>query len=95
MNLNSSERETTVVATDDSDVVVVWSAIRRHITKMRRNPQFTEVKSGHHGTTEWAEFHVPADRWSPVGVKRQVSLTNQQRDEARARFQSAVRGEGS
>lgn len=90
-SLTAHERETTVVATDGDEVVMIWSAQRRHITKMRKNSQFTEVRSGFYGTTEWAEFTIPADRWSPVGVKRQVSLTEQQRNDARTRL-AAARG---
>lgn len=92
-SLSAAERETTVTANDEDGLVRIWSAQRKHITKMRRNPQFTEVKSGFYGTSEWAEFTVPADRWSPVGVKRLVSLTEQQRNDRRDRLQAARGGD--
>lgn len=88
-SLNGSERETTVVATDDSDVVVIWSAQRKHITRMRKHGAFTEIRNGFYGTTEWAEFTVPADRWSPAGVKRVRNLTTEQREQAVARLRAA------
>lgn len=91
-SLSAAERETVVTTNDESDIVTVWTAQRRFITKMRRNPNFTEVRSGSYGTTEWAEFTVPAERWSPLGVRRQNSLTEQQRDEARTRLASVRRG---
>lgn len=69
-HLSASERETIVNADDDSDVVRIWTAQTRVITRLRRDNVFTEVASGFHGSTPWAEFTVPADRWSPAGVKR-------------------------
>lgn len=87
-SLSAPERETIVTVSDADDLVRIWSAQRRHITRMRRNAQFTQIRTGFHGTTEWAEFTVPADRWSPVGVKRQVSLTEQQREQAAARLRA-------
>lgn len=91
-SMTSAERETIVTTSDADEFVRVWSAQRRFITKMRRNPNFTEVRSGSHGTTEWAEFTVPAERWSPLGVRRQNSLTEQQRAEARTRLASVRSG---
>jgi len=88
-NLTAAERETVIRTSDDDKLVHIWTAQRRFITRMRKNSQFTEVDSGTHGTTEWAEFTIPVDRWSPLGVKRQVSLTEQQRNEARTRLLGA------
>jgi len=88
-NLTAAERETVINASEDDNLVRIWTAQKRFISRMRKNPQFTEVRSGFFGTSEWAEFTVPADRWSPLGVKRQVSLTEQQRIQARTRLQAA------
>lgn len=69
-SLTKSERETIVSVTDGSTDAHVWTAQRAVITRLRRDAAFREVASGRHGSTEWAEFKVPADRWSPAGVKR-------------------------
>jgi multidrug efflux pump subunit AcrB len=77
--LTPPERETTINASDADELVRIWTAQRTYITKMRNNPAFTEVKSGMYGTSAWAQFTIPADRWSPLGVKRQLTLTDAQR----------------
>jgi len=46
MSLHADERETTVTSTDADDVVLIWTAQRRHIGKLRRHPSFKEVRSG-------------------------------------------------
>lgn len=86
MSFSPDERETTVVSTDASDTVVIWSAQRRHITKMRKNPAFVEVRNGEYEGSVWAEFHIPAELWSPVGVKRKRNLTQEERSQLRERF---------
>lgn len=91
-SFSPAERETTITTSDVDDLVHIWSAQRKHITKMRRNPAFTEVRSGLHGSSEWAAFTIPVDRWSPLGVKRSVSLTEQQREERRTRLLEAREG---
>lgn len=92
-HLSADERETTVTVTDSSDVVRIWSAQRRYITRMRKNPAFTEVAAGHYGTTEWAEFTIPTDSWNPAsGAKRRVSMTDEQRQAAADRLRAARAG---
>lgn len=89
-HLTAPERETTVTVTDDSDVVTIWTAQRKHITRLRKNPAFAEVASGHYGSTEWAEFTIPAESWNPAsGAKRRVSLTAEQRAAAADRLRAA------
>lgn len=80
-SLTPHERETIVNATDGDEVVRVWTAQRKHITKLRRNDAFTETASGYHGGTEWAEFAIPATDWNPAsGAKRKrAPLTEEQR----------------
>lgn len=94
-SLSANERETTVTACDADGQVRIWSAQRPFITRMRKDPLFTEVACGHCGTTEWAEFTIPADRWSPLGVKRTRSMTSEQRQEAAARLAQARRAAAS
>lgn len=89
-HLTAAERETTVTVTDADDQVRIWTAQRRHITRLRKNPAFAEVRSGLYGTTEWAEFTIPADQWNPAsGAKRRSSLTPEQRQAAADRLRAA------
>lgn len=88
-SLNPYERETVVNASDGDDLVKVWTAQRTYITKLRKNPSFTEVASGHYGTTAWAEFTIPSSDWNPAsGAKRRVRpLTEAEKILAAARLQ--------
>lgn len=90
--MNAFERETIVRTSDGEDVVTIWTAQRRHINRLRKHPKATETGNGFHERTEWATFEVPADQWSPVGIKRSVSLSSEQRDFARARLAAAREG---
>lgn len=85
-SLTAEERETSIWTTDADELVHIWTAQKRYITRMRKNPAFTEVDTGYYGTTEWANFTIPVDRWSPVGVKRQISLSSEQRIRAAERL---------
>ena len=79
-SLTPYERETTVNASDGDGVVRIWTAQRKHITRMRRHDSFTETATGYHGGTEWAEFTIPASDWNPAsGAKRKRNLTDEQR----------------
>lgn len=88
-SLTAPERETTVVTSDEDELVHVWSAQKRHISRMRKNSAFAEVKSGFYGTTEWAEFTTPSERWTPTGMIRQLNLSSQQRIDAARRMSAA------
>ena len=80
--MNASERETTITSTDADGLVRIWTAQRGHLGRLRRNPNFTEVASGHYAKTEWAEFTIPAAMWNPAsGAKR---ATARQSEEQRA-----------
>ena len=79
-SLSAAERETTVTITDADDMVRIWTAQRRYLGRLRRHPSFTEVKSGTHGGTEWAEFTIPARDWNPAtGAKRKSNMTDEQK----------------
>lgn len=89
-SLTADERETTVTSTDGDDLVRIWTCQKKHLGKLRRNPRFTEAVTGFYGTTEWAEFTIPADQWNPAsGAKRQGrSMTPEQREAAAERLRS-------
>lgn len=88
-SLTAAERETVVTTSDGDSVVSIWTAQKRYISLLRKNPQVTEVETGFYGTSEFSVFTVPADRWSPLGVKRLTNLTEQQRIQASTRLQAA------
>ena len=91
-SLSAAERETTVTITDADDMVRIWTAQRRYLGRLRRHPSFTEVKSGTHGGTEWAEFTIPARDWNPAtGAKRKSNMTDEQKAALAERLR-AVRG---
>lgn len=84
--MNAFERETVITTSDGDDVVRVWTAQRKVIGRLRRHQAFTEVRSGD-DNGEWAEFTIPADRWHPaIGVRRVSSMTEQQKQDLRARL---------
>ena len=87
----AAERETTVSVTDADTHVHIWTARRKDITRLRKHSGATEMRSGFDGTTEWAEFTIPADRWNPAtGIRRQGrKLTPEQRAAAAARLAKA------
>src|SRR5438132_8088531 len=90
------ERETTVTTSDGDGLVRIWTAQRKHITRMRRHPAFTETGTGLHGSSEWASFTVPADRWSPAtGAKRTRELSEFQRQQMAERMSTLRRGDSS
>lgn len=71
-SLTAPERETIVNMSDADDLVRIWTSQRSNITAMRRKPEhFTEVGSGMHGTSPWAEFTTVTDRWNlATGARR-------------------------
>ena len=88
--LSAAERETTVTATDADDTVRIWTCQKRYLGRLRRHPSFTEVATGHHGKTEWAEFIIPSSDWNPAtGAKRKVTMTDERRAALADRMRSA------
>lgn len=74
MKPTALERETIVNQNDGEDTAHIWTMQRSVISKCRKHPYATEVASGFHGGTEWAQFTAPADKYNPVtGFKRFLS----------------------
>lgn len=94
MSLDPAERETTITTSDFDSTVRIWTAQRRYIGRLRRSSKFTEIRSGAHDGTEWAEFEIDASQWNPVsGAKRdRAPMTDEQRAEAAARLAAARDG---
>ncbi len=85
------ERETVVNATDADELTRITTGQRRFITRLRKHPSFTEVRTWHEGTTEWAAFTIPADQWNPAsGAKRRTRpMTEAERAAAAERLREA------
>jgi hypothetical protein len=76
----ASERETVVNATDEDEVVRIWTAQRRFITQLRKHPKVTEIRCGIVDGSAWGEFEIPAAEWSPVrGIKHTRTMTFEQK----------------
>ena len=86
--MNPYERETVITTSDGDDLVRIWTAQRTVIHRLRKHQAFTEVRSGDDNGA-WAEFTIPADRWSPAtGAKRRVTLSAAQNEANTARLQA-------
>ena len=86
--LTPDERETTLTMSDGDDHVRINTAQRTVITRLRRKPEiFTETASGHFGSTEWAEFTCPKDRFNLGAAARpKREMTDEQRQAIAARL---------
>ncbi len=79
-SLTADERETTLTIADGGDFVRIDTTRRKDITALRKRANVVEVESGYHGTTEWAQFLVPAHLYDVArGVKTPRTLSDEQR----------------
>ena len=79
-SLTADERETTLTVTDGGDFVMIDSTRRKDITALRKRANVVQVAAGFHGTTEWAQFLVPAHLYDVArGVKTPRTLSDEQR----------------
>ena len=78
--LTADERETTLTVADGGDFVRIDTTRRKDITALRKRANVVEVAAGFHGTTEWAQFLVPAHLYDiSRGVKTPRTLSDEQR----------------
>ncbi len=93
--MTPDERETIVRSSDGDDVVRIWTAQRTVITRLTKDDRFELVSSGQQGgRVVWAEFTIPADKYSPVtGAKKRFNLseTEKQKRAERAAAMRAAR----
>lgn len=83
MSLNAFERETVVNASDGDEFVRILTHQARYINRLRKHADATLVREGNEDGTAWAEFTVPADRWSPTsGIKRRSAPLSEERKAA-------------
>lgn len=78
--LTADERETALTVADGGDFVRIDTTRRKDITALRKRANVVEVAAGFHGTTEWAQFLVPAHLYDVSrGVKTPRTLSDEQR----------------
>jgi hypothetical protein len=90
MSLSASERETVVNLNDAESVAYVYTAQRKIITKLKKNPAATLIEEGVHDGSVWARFEIPANLISFRSTRVKRDLTPEQR-EAQAERMKAVR----
>lgn len=71
-SLTAPERETIIRWDDESEVVSIWTAQRTLVTRLGKDARFTRVAGGLYGSTPWAEYTIPVDRFT-FGAKRVLS----------------------
>lgn len=83
-SLSACERETIIRISDGEPEAAIWTAQRKEITALRKKPEATEAGSGFYGSTEWAEFKIPAGRWSTArGIRtKRGPMSQTQREQA-------------
>jgi hypothetical protein len=69
-SLSAAERETIVTLNDEEPFARVWTAQRRQITRLKRNPAATLIEEGKYGSTAWADFTVPAELFAGFRSRR-------------------------
>lgn len=84
----NSERETSLVYSDDDEVIYIYSCVRRDITAMKKKSQFTVEEEGKYKDgTPWAKFSIPMDRFD---ISRGAKTTRNLSPEARAKLSSRM-----
>lgn len=90
MALTAHERETIIGFSDGEPTASIWTAQRRIITKLKRNPGATLVEEGVHEGTAWARFTLPAKLVSFRAPRAKRELSAEQRDSLAARLRESL-----
>lgn len=85
MGFTAPERETVINISDDSEVASVYSAQRRRITQLKKNPAARLVEEGTSGGSPWARFEIDSDFVSFRSKRRVFSPTERSRRAAQLR----------
>jgi hypothetical protein len=59
MPFDALERETVIGFNDAEEVASVYTAQRRLITRLKKNPAAVLIEEGVHGGSPWARFELP------------------------------------
>jgi len=88
-HLTAYERETVVTLNDADEYATVWTAQRRRITALKKNPAAELLDEGFHGKSAWAQFRIPARLVSFRSTRVKRELTPEQRAAAADRLRRA------
>ena len=86
MSLTEYEHETVINMNDADGTASVWTAQRKVISRLRKNPAAVLVAEGVHEGSVWAEFTIPAHLVSFRTVKVRPAFTPEQRQVMRDRM---------
>jgi hypothetical protein len=86
MTLTAYERETVIVMNDEELTARIWTAQRRIITKLKKNPAARLLEEGRSDGSPWARFELPREFVSFRSTAVKLSLSDQQRAERAARL---------
>jgi hypothetical protein len=79
MSLTAPERETIITLNDEDDTAHIYTAQRRWITKLKKNPKANLPAEGKHECSAWAEFEIPADLIAyPRATRRRLTAVQKQ-----------------
>ncbi|MGZ4391338.1 MAG: hypothetical protein ACXVRK_04320 [Gaiellaceae bacterium] len=70
MSLSAAERDTTIAMNDEDATAEIWTAQRRTITKLKKNPAAKLLEEGVHNGSAWARFELPKEFVSFRSTKR-------------------------
>lgn len=76
--LTATERETMVTMNDGEPFAQIWTAQRKLITRLTKNPAARLIESGTYGTTAWASFEISRDFISFRSRQRKPTRTSGQ-----------------
>jgi len=91
MSLTAPERETIIGMDDSRDTASIYTAQRKLITKLKKNPAVVLLEEGVFEGSAWARFEMPANLISFRTVKKTIVLTEEQK-QARAAQLRQIRG---
>jgi hypothetical protein len=79
MSLTAAERETIINLNDKDETAHIYTAQRRWITKLKKNPHAKLLSEGNHDGSVWAEFEIPVDLIAyPRSTRRRLSEVQKQ-----------------
>jgi hypothetical protein len=81
MSLTAPERETIINFNDGEDIAYIYTAQRKIITKLKKNPSATLKEEGVFEGTAWARFTIPANLISFRVARPKRELSQEQRAE--------------
>lgn len=89
MSLTAPERETVVTMSDEDGVACVYTAQRRILTKLKKNPAATLIEEGVFEGSAWGRFEIPAGLISFRSTRVKREMTPEQKAAAGERLKAA------